>query len=132
METNKFKYFKEKILPIYQRKLKEDIKEIKIIQENAQSNFFAIIKFLFDTNISITDNVFEFIVPEDSEIICHIYENPCEYILRKVIATRNTITLELYNSDVCASTHCDITQTLDIDYICLLQILLNYLENNYR
>ena len=41
----KIKYFKEKILPIFQRKLKEDIEEIKIMQENAQSNFFAIIKF---------------------------------------------------------------------------------------
>ena len=88
METNKFKYFKEKILPIFQRKLKEDIEEIKIMQENAQSNFFAIINFLFDNNINITDDVFEFVVPDDSEIICHIYENPCEYVLRKVIATR--------------------------------------------
>ena len=129
METNKFKYFKEKILPIYQRKLKEDTEEIKIIQERERSNFFAIINFLFDNNIGITDNVFEFAVPNDFEIICHIYENPCEYVLRKVIATRNTITLELYNFDVRASTHCEISQTLDIDCICLLRILLNYLEN---
>ena len=129
METNKFKYFKEKILPIFQRKLKEDIKEIKIMQENAQSNFFAIIKFLFDNNIGITDNVFEFAVPNDFEIICHIYENPCEYVLRKVIATKDNITLELYNSDACASTYYDITRILDIDYICLLGLLLNYFEN---
>lgn len=128
MKAKKFEYFKEKILPIYQRKLKEDTEEIKIIQENERSNFFAIINFLFDNNINIIDNVFEFVVPDDSEIICHIYENPCEYVLRKVIATRNTITLELYNSDVCASTHCDIAQILDIDCICLLRILLNYLE----
>ena len=129
METNKFKYFKEKILPIFQRKLKEDIEEIKIMQENAQSNFFAIIKFLFDNNISIKDNVFEFAVPDDFEIICHIYENPCGYALKKVIATRDSITLELYNSDECASTHCDITRILDIDYMCLLSLLLNYFEN---
>ena len=129
METNKFKYFKEKILPIFQRKLKEDIEEIKIMQENAQSNFFAIIKFLFDNNISITDNVFEFAVPNDFKIICHIYENPCEYILRKVIATKDTIALELYNSDTCASTHCDITRISDIDYMRLLELLLNYFEN---
>ena len=129
METNKFKYFKEKILPIYQRKLKEDTEEIKIIQERERSNFFTIINFLFDNNINITDNVFEFVALNDSEIICHIYENPCEYVLRKVIATRNTITLELYNFDVRASTHCEISQILDIDYICLLRILLNYLEN---
>ena len=129
METNKFKYFKEKILPIFQRKLKEDIKELKIMQENAKSNFFAIIKFLFDNNIGITDNVFEFAVPNDFEIICHIYENPCEYVLRKVIATKDSITFELYNSDACASTHCDITRILDIDYICLLGLLLNYFKN---
>ena len=129
METNKFKYFKEKILPIFQRKLKEDIKEIKIMQENAQSNFFAIIKFLFDNNISITDNVFEFAISDDFKIICHIYENPCEYVLRKVIATKDSITLELYNSDACASTHCDITRILDIDYMRLLELLLNYFEN---
>ena len=129
METNKFKYFKEKILPIFQRKLKEDIEEIKIMREKAQSNFFAIIKFLFDNNIGITDNVFEFAVPDDFKIICHIYENSCEYILRKVIATKDTITLELYNSDVHVSTHCDITRILDIDYMCLLALLLNYFEN---
>lgn len=128
MKAKKFEYFKEKILPIYQRKLKEDTEEIKIIQENERSNFFAIINFLFDNNINIIDNVFEFVVPDDSEIICHIYENPCEYVLRKVIATRNTIILELYNYDIRASTHCDIAQTLDIDCICLLRILLNYLE----
>ena len=129
METNKFKYFKEKILPIFQRKLKEDIEEIKIMQENAQSNFFAIIKFLFDNNISITDNVFEFAVPDDFEIICHIYENPCEYVLRKVIATKDTITFELYNPDACTSTHCDIKRISDIDYMRLLELLLNYFEN---
>ena len=129
METNKFKYFKEKILPIFQRKLKEDIEEIKIMQENAQSNFFAIINFLFDNNINITDDVFEFVVPDDSEIICHIYENPCEYVLRKVIATKDTITLELYNSDTCTSTHCDIKRISDIDYMRLLELLLNYFEN---
>lgn len=128
METNKFKYFKEKILPIFQRKLKEDIEEIKIMQEKAQSNFFAIIKFLFDNNISITNNVFEFAIPDDFKIICHIYENPCEYALKKVITTRDSITLELYNSDTCASTHCDITRILDIDYMCLLALLLNYFE----
>ena len=129
METNKFKYFKEKILPIFQRKLKEDIEEIKIMQENAQSNFFAIINFLFDNNINITDDVFEFVVPDDSEIICHIYENPCEYVLRKVIATKDTITLELYNSDTCTSTHCYIKRISDIDYMRLLELLLNYFEN---
>ena len=129
METNKFKYFKEKILPIFQRKLKEDIEEIKIMQEKAKSNFFAIIKFLFDNNIGITDNVFEFAIPDDFKIICHIYENPCEYALKKVIATKDTVTLELYNSDTCVSTHCDITRILDIDYMCLLALLLNYFEN---
>ena len=128
METNKFKYFKEKILPIFQRKLKEDIEEIKIMRENAQSNFFAIIKFLFDNNISIKDNVFEFTIPDDFKIICHIYENPCEYTLRKVIATKDTVTLELYNSDAYTSTHCDITRILDIDYMRLLELLLNYFE----
>ena len=128
METNKFKYFKEKILPIFQRKLKEDIEEIKIMRENAQSNFFAIIKFLFDNNIGITDNVFEFAIPDDFKIICHIYENPCEYALKKVIVTKDTITLELYNSNTSDSTRCDITRILDIDYMCLLALLLNYFE----
>lgn len=56
-------------------------------------------------------------------------KNPCKYVLRKVIATRDSITLELYNSDVHASTHCDITRILDIDYMRLLELLLNYFEN---